>query len=252
MEKENYELINRLDDFIDSALYKSYVSTTHFLNPHEQALAIQKLKSIHGIKYEVQGGYTNSERNIVVVYPDDSYTQIENYLSVAKIEFNKFDTKYLEHRMILGSILSLGIKRDVIGDIILDENAAYVIATKAMAKYIDEHLLKVGGAHISTTYLDDTKSINLNLKEPTVIAGTIASLRIDCVLALALKISRTKANELIKNQLVYINWQLVNKATQQVSEGEAITVRRKGRITLKEIGGHSRKNRIRVKLEVLG
>lgn len=252
MEKSNYELINRLDDFADSALYKSSVNTTHFLNPFEQSLSVQKLKTIHGIKYDIQGGYENSERNIIVIYPDDSYTQIEDYLAVVKIDFTKFDSKYLEHRMILGSVLSLGITRDGIGDIILDKTFAYVIATKKMAKYIDDNLLTVGRAHVNTTYIDDTQSIKLNIKEVKMITGTIASLRIDCVLALALKTSRTKANDLIKNQLVYANWQLVNKATYQVSEGDTITVRKRGRVILKEIGNNSRKNRVWVKLEVLG
>lgn len=252
MEKENYELINRLDDFIANAIYKHSISTTHFLNPFEQSLAVQKLKNINGIKFEIDGGYSGSERNIVIVYPDDNYTKIDDYLSVVKIDFTKFDTKYLEHRMILGSVLSLGIKREGIGDIIIDKTCAYIIATKKMAKYIDDHLLNVGHAHVSTTYIEDTKSINLELKKPAVITGTIASLRIDCVLALALKTSRTKANQLIKNQLVYINWQLVNKATLQVSENEIITVRKKGRIIVKEIGNLSRKNRIWIQLEIFG
>lgn len=229
LEKENYELINRLDDFIEKAIYKNSISTTHFLNPYEQSLAVQKLKSVNGIEFKIDGGYSSSERNIVIIYPDDNYTKIDDYLSVVKIDFTKFDTKYLEHRIILGSVLSLGIKREGIGDIIIDETCAcaYLIATKKMAKYINDHLLKVGHAHVSTTYIDNAKSINLELKQPTVITGTIASLRIDCMLALALKTSRTKVNQLIKNQLVYINWQLVNKATLQVSENDIITVRKK-------------------------
>ena len=47
MEKKDYELANRLDDFIESALYRNTVSSTHFLNPYEQSLAINKLKHLN-------------------------------------------------------------------------------------------------------------------------------------------------------------------------------------------------------------
>lgn len=252
MDKKEHELINRLDDFIHSALYKNIINTTRFLNPYEQSLAVQKLRTINGVLYKIDGGYQSSERNIIAVYPDNEYTEPEKYLALVKVQFTKYDTRYLNHRMILGSVLSLGIKRDGIGDIIIDKDAAYIIATKQMAKYIDDHLLKVAHAHVSTTYVDDTTSIKLDLKEPAIVSGTIASLRIDCIIALALKISRTKANDLITKQLVYVNWQLVTKPTMIVEEGQTITVRKKGRILLTHIGDISRKNRVWVELEVLG
>jgi len=250
MEKKDYELANRIDDYIDLALYKNITSSTRFLNPYEQSLIIQKLKVTKGIKYKVQGGYENSERNIILIYPDDDYIELEDHLAVVKIQFTKYDTKYLNHRMILGSVLSLGIKRDGIGDIIIDNDKAYLIATKQMAKYIDENLLKVAHAHITTEYIDDISSVNLDLKEPMIIKGTIASLRIDCILSLALKASRTKACDLIKNQLVYVNWQLVTKPTLNIEENQIITIRKKGRVILKDIGNASKKNRIWVELQV--
>ena len=250
MEKQDYQLLKRIDDYIHIAQYKNTVSYTRFLNPYEQSIAIQKLKTEKDIKYIVSGGYEGSERNIIIIYPDNDYTDIENNLSVAKIVFSKHDTKYINHRMILGSVLSLGIKRDGVGDIIIDQSTAYIIATKQMGKYICDNLLQIGRAHISTEYIDSTNNINLNIKEADAITGTIASLRIDCILALALKISRSKAAELIANQLVYINWQLVTKPTIQIDINQIITIRKKGRVILKDIGKNSRKNRIWVELAV--
>lgn len=250
--KDNYQLLNRLDDYIDLALYKYTTSTTRFLNPAEQSLAIDKLTKTKGIKYKIEGGYEQSERNIIIIYPDEDYIELDEYLALAKVDFTKYDRKYLNHRMILGSVLALGIKRDGVGDIILDTECGYIVATKQMAKYIAENLVQVGGANVSTTYIDSTAEATLNLKEPKIITGTIASLRIDCILSLALKISRTKACDLIANQLVFVNWQLATKSTMQIEENQIITVRKKGRIILKSIGNASRKNRIWVEVEVLG
>lgn len=251
MDKTNYELTNRLNDFIDLALYKNIISTSRFLNPYEQSLAVGMLKTVIGIKHNIFGGYENSERNIIVICPENRYVEPSNYLALVKVEFSKYDTKYLNHRMILGSALSLGIKRDGIGDIFLGEDAAYIVATKKMAEYIDNNLLNVAHANVSTTYIDNTASINLKLKDPITIKGTIASLRIDSILALALNVSRVKACDLIKNQMVYVNWQLVAKPTQLIDEGQIITIRKKGRVILKCIGNNSRKNRIWVELQII-
>lgn len=252
MDKTEYELLNRIDDYIDHAIYKNLISVTRFLNPYEQSTVINKLKNIKDIKYEIYGGYKYSERNVIAISPDNASASPENYLALVKINFTKFDTKYINHRMILGSVLALGITRDGIGDIILDSenNTAYVIATKKMAEYIYDHLIKVGGANVSALYIEDTSSAKLTLKEPFYVNGTVSSLRIDSILALALKTSRTKAVELIKDQRVYINWQLVLKPTHIVKEGQIITVRKKGRIMLTNILGSTKKDRMRVELQV--
>ncbi|MEX1375890.1 MAG: YlmH/Sll1252 family protein [Eubacteriales bacterium] len=250
MEKEDYQLLSRLDDYIHLALYKNTSSCTRFLNPHEQSVAIQKLKAEKVIQHKVFGGFEGSERNIIIIYPDNEYIEAEDDLSAAKIIFTKYDTKYINHRMILGSVLSLGIKRDGLGDIIIDKNTAYIIATKQMGKYICDNLLQIGRAHVSTEYIDNIDNINLSIKEPATITGTIASLRIDCILALALKTSRSKAAEMISNQMVYLNWQLVTKTSIQVEINQIITIRKKGRVILKDIGSNSRKNRIWVELQV--
>ncbi len=252
MEKSEYELISRLDDYIDAVVYKKQACATRFLNPYEQSLAVNKLKNIQGLKYEILGGYDLSERNIIIIYRDEVKIDTEKFLSLVKIAFTKFDTKYINHRMILGSVLSLGITRDSVGDIVtdVDNHFAYVIATKKMAEYINNHLSKVAHANISTLYIDDFSSVKLNLKKPCYVSGTVASLRIDSILALALKASRNKTAEIIKNQMVYVNWQLVSKPTQIVKEGQIITVRKRGRILITDILGSTKKDRIRVKLQV--
>lgn len=251
-QKDTYQLLNRLDDYIDKASNKYMVSATRFLNPYEQSLCISKLTAQKDISYNIFGGYENSERNMIIIHPIDMPIDLYEYLSAVKIEFSKYDTKYLNHRAILGSVLSLGISRDGIGDIIINSknNSAYLIAAKKMAIYINNNLLQVARAHITTSHLENISQVNLDINESKIITGTVASLRIDCILSLALKTSRNKACDLIKEQLIYINWQLVNKPTAIVKESDKITIRKKGRVVVKQIGNTSKKNRIWVELEV--
>ena len=45
----------------------------------------------------------------IIICPDDFTAESNDYLAAVKIKFTKFDIKYANHRMILGSVLSLGI-----------------------------------------------------------------------------------------------------------------------------------------------
>jgi len=250
MNENNKELLRRIDDLADAAIYKNQVSVSRFLSPPEISAACSKLQRLSGIGYELYGGYDGSERNAVVIFPEGKIPDPQVYFAAIKIHFSKYDVKYANHRMILGSLLSLGIKRDGIGDIIIDNDTAYIMAAKQMAEYICNNLSGVSRATVSAEYIDDLSSINLNSAEPSIVSGTVASLRIDSVLSLAMKIPRSKAAELINDQLVYVNWQNISKSTFIVQEGHIISVRRKGRIIVKNIGGISKKGRTYIELEV--
>ncbi|MBN2879420.1 MAG: hypothetical protein JXN65_07300 [Clostridia bacterium] len=250
MNENDKELLRRIDDLTDAAIYKNQVSVSRFLSPPEISAACKKLQRIPGIKYELYGGYEGSERNAVIIFPEGKAPNPQEYFAAIKIHFSKYDIKYSNHRMILGSLLSLGIKRDGIGDIIIDDDTAYIIAAKQMAEYICHNLSYVSRAAVSAEYIDDLSSLNLNSGNPVIVSGTVASLRIDCVLSLAMKIPRSKAAQLINDQMVYVNWQNIAKPTFIVQEGHIISVRRKGRIIINNIGGVSKKGRTYVEMEV--
>ncbi len=94
-------------------MYKNYdVKSTEFLNPYEVKNAVAILNSTNEIKYSVDGGYEQAERSTVFIYPFYmEYEDIEDTLRFLQIEGN-FKFKNISHKDYLGSILSLGIKRE--------------------------------------------------------------------------------------------------------------------------------------------
>ena len=108
------ELKNKMYKVIDKAnsCLKNYdIRTTEFLNPFEIKNAKDILNSETDLKYKVDGGYQNAERQLIYIFPyymeeDD----IESNLKVIQIEGN-FKFKSISHRDYLGALLNLGIKR---------------------------------------------------------------------------------------------------------------------------------------------
>lgn len=80
------------------------------------------------------------------------------------------------------------------------------------------------------------------------IAGTVATLRLDAVMALGFSLSRSRAVLLIKGGLVGVNGSSVETPAHRLKEGDLISVEKRGRLELAALEGESRKGRCRVKL----
>ena len=87
-------------------------------------------------------------------------------------------------------------------------------------------------------------------REEKHISDTVASLRLDNIVSSAFSMSRTKAEAGIRGGSVYVNHMEVLDLDFQIKEGDLINFRKKGRARLIEIGGKSKKNRIRITFSV--
>jgi len=79
---------------------------------------------------------------------------------------------------------------------------------------------------------------------------TVASLRLDNIVSSAFALSRAKAAEAIRRGIVSVNSMEALKVDQEITEGDRIVLRGKGKVVLAETGGRSRKDRIIVTFNV--
>ena len=79
---------------------------------------------------------------------------------------------------------------------------------------------------------------------------TVASLRLDSVLASGMRISRAKAAEIIRQGLVSVDHQAEERIDRQLAEGQLLSVRHFGRIRLRQVDEPTRKDRLPVTLEI--
>lgn len=239
--KEDKILLAGIEDKIEKCL-NSYTTTyTGFLDIRQRSMAENLCRGIHGLKYDFYGGYEDAERRVGVFLPD--YAELEDYNPLSLMRITQKGPKTLTHRDYLGSLTALGIKREVVGDILVRENGADVIILKDMAPFLLLNYEKAGRASLNIEMfpIEDLIIPEGNFEERR---DTIASLRLDNVIASAFSLSRTKAAEAIKEGLVYVNSSQSGKGDGTVKQGDRLVLRGKGKVILHEVGGRTKKDRI--------
>lgn len=195
-------------------------------------------------KIKIFGEDMELERLMLCFYNEYEKENISFDISILEISYNKKYAKTLNHRNFLGSIMGLGVQREKIGDIILDdENKAICFVSNDIKDYILINLDKVGASKVSVKEFDAyTYKIPAKKFEPKHII--IPSTRLDSIVSSAFNISRGKASELIKANKVLVNTVEVNSVSKSIMEGDIITLRGFGKIKIKDIKSKTKKDNI--------
>ena len=246
---EDKLLISKLFDKIEMSNKSNKVETTDFLNEVEQNL-IQKVLYLVGFQnYRFFGGYDGSTRKVVVIFPEKMKEIFEKecfkydtIFSVFRIEIPRETNLNYNHSVYLGGIIKLGIRREKIGDILIDENGnADIILKKETEKYLFssfKQLNRFRDASISNIKLQDLIKVEPKFETCKIITS---SLRLDNIVSELAKTSRNKALEIIEQERVFLNYVSESKNTKQVKESDTITIRGKGKFIIDEIVGNTKK-----------
>ena len=142
MADEENMLKKRFIELAERSYSKNIYTFTEFLSPAEQSV----LKfCVKGVPYHFEGGYENFEKAVAVFGSEE----ICGYIEPAPISYIKIEPcsmKFsgdLAHRDFLGSIMSLGIRRSTLGDLIVKENVAFAPCLDNIAGYICENLVEI-------------------------------------------------------------------------------------------------------------
>lgn len=216
---------------------------SRFLDPKELALIKANLRPRQ--PFMLWGGYDDSERKMIGFFPDFIEPEA-SFFPVTALRI--VSREPLGHRTILGSVMGLGIERNLIGDVAMEEGGAVLFACSSIADYIQMNLTKAGRAGVKLSpATPESLQILPRAWEP--ICGTVASLRLDCVLGLLTGASRSSAEDMLKRELVLVNHTLCKKGSTLLCEGDVLSVRGFGRAEFSELGGETRKGRMKIVLK---
>ncbi len=243
MEKEDLIICNRFKELAYQCDTRNYHTFTDFLNLNEINLFYTIHKELPNVRHSLWGGYPSAERCVLAFHNEQTIEQSEYQIQCIKIApTNAKFSNTLTHRDFLGALINLGIERAVLGDILVQENVAYVFCLYSMTEYIITNLTKVKHTTVKCSLVtDDTVDITPSYKE---INGTIASNRLDTILALAFHQSRSSISGLIAGGKVFVGGRLVLSNSYELKENDIVSVRGYGKFVFKGIHNVSKKGRL--------
>ena len=245
LNKEDTLLLAYVLDKYEMCLNKNFQTATYFLDLRQQGI-IKNIAKEFKVNYSFSGGFDDAERKLLYFIPD--YLDEADTTDIKIVEATHSGHKSLSHRDYLGSVLSLGLKRESIGDIIVNGNTAQIITTEKMAEFLKNNYIKAGHVPLSCE-IKPISEITLAEKKVKLITDTVMSLRLDSVVSSCFSISRTVAAQNISAGKVFLNDTEMLKCDKQVSENDKIILRGKGKAILKNIAGTSKKGRIWIEIE---
>lgn len=243
------------------------ITCTHFLNPAEQFFLAEYIR-FRGLSDRAVffGGAEGAQRKKLFALPEyvsaladggDVIEMAKSYLGddafdICTLKVAGGGFRDFSHRDYLGGILSLGLERSVIGDIApIDEFSAYIFVSKSAARFLTEgDFLETGGIRIAHDKVKITRAtlpsgfvIEQKYKDVT---DTVASSRLDCVVASLCNLSRESAKEKILAFEVEHNYDTAESISAEVNANDHISVRGVGKFKIVSVTDPTKKGRLRL------
>lgn len=241
-------LKNRIRELAEKSYQQSVYMHTFFLTLSEQSLYYTIEREISYAHGTFSGGYEDAERKVLMFGSEELFGYTGDFpISCLRIQplAPKF-SEVLTHRDYLGAILNLGIERECIGDILVENSGAYVFCMDNMLEFLQQNITKIKHTLVNATRVEPDEICIQQKRKP--IEGFLASFRLDTVISLGFGMSRKESITFIKNKRVFVNGRLTETAGKTVSEGDIISVRGKGKIKFEKVRGQSKKGRFSVLL----
>ncbi|MFD1038064.1 RNA-binding protein [Virgibacillus byunsanensis] len=249
--KEEQPFIDQVLSWKEQVEQTFQAKLTEFLDPREQHIIEMIIGPTNDdINMYSFGGGLHTERKRVIIAPfyeermDDLFQ-----LSLLQASYqNKFIT--LTHPDVMGAFLSLGIKRNKLGDIFVENGMIQIITAAEIAPFILANLTSIKKAKIKLEEKPLSEKIEneLHWKE---MDKTVSSLRLDAVLKEIYNVSRKDASEFIHKGQVKVNFKVVEDGKFSLQEGDLLSVRGKGRSKLIKINGRTKKDKWKIAIAII-
>jgi len=221
---------------------------TSFLDPRGQYILEVIVGSFEDMKVSYFGGQS-AERKRAIIAPS-YFEPTEDDFEEVLIQIN-YPEKFvsIQHQHVLGTLMSLGIEREQVGDILVGDTIQFVL-TKQLESYIMMELTKIKGA---TVKLDSIpfKDMIQSKENWNIHHSTVSALRLDVVLKEMIRKSRSIAKQLIEKKRVKVNHTLIDSPDFQLQNNDLLSIQGFGRARIVDIGGKTKKEKVHITYQTL-
>ncbi len=246
--ENNQLLIAKIEDKIRISKIQNKITNTEFLNENQIVFSKKELIKQKEKRCFFFGGYEEAARKILIIYPEkiekeEVVKNINNIITAIKVELPNEIYGRLEHKNYLGTIMSFGLTRERIGDIIVYKDKAYIIVLKENAEYIKTELKQEKRFKKAKIGIIDINKIEPKPIEFEGIKISVNSLRLDNIISEVLKTSRKIAQEQIEQEKIFINYEVETKNTKALKEKDILVIRGNGKYIIEEFLGENKKRK---------
>ena len=227
MNEHQQQNLKRFSELAERARQSGYYTYSSFHSCETASLAFEVASES---EMKIWGGMENSERVIVRFGNPEDLSYDEDFpIRVLLIEPKqaKF-AETLTHRDFLGAILNLGIERDMVGDILVQNNSAYCFVLEKVADVFSRDLDRVKHTAVNCKLVEDVPENYLPKRKEENI--TVTSPRLDAILAKVYHLSRTDAKALFDMEKVTLNGQICHNPETILKENSIVSVRGYGKL----------------------
>ena len=263
---ERARLEARIDDYLARS-ERGSAAVSCFFTPRERRQAEQYL-TVRGAmgRCLFWGGYEGAERVCLLVLPS-FYEELSDWIDadggidalfadveddrVVALRITGSGYRNLTHRDYLGSLLGLGLERDALGDIAVQSpREAVVFCKRRLVGFLQETLEKVASDTVRCReWVLDESFTDGRSYQP--ISDTVASARLDCVVAALTNLSRDDAQNAVRSGLVELDFEPEERADRILVAPVTISIRGFGRFILRAFDGETKKGRLRLRADRL-
>lgn len=237
----------RFQELADRSNAKGYATYSDFLG-------LAEISDFFAVRFSVStnlwGGYENAER-CVACFGDREYFADKSDYPIKCILIKPVNQKFadtLSHRDFLGSLMGLGIRREVLGDIIISENKGYLFCLETIADYIVENLTQVKHTTVKCELTDNVPTDVLPQPEKHEII--VSSERLDVIVSTIYKMSRSQVLPIFHTEKVFVNGVVKTSPSTTLNVGDKVSVRGFGRFIYKGVLRRTKKERLVISVDV--
>lgn len=243
-DEEDKILLSKIYDNYVRSCQKNYNTYSDFISEEKKEILTDIFCREDFVKFHVYGGYEGAERVVSAFLANDN----EYDFPIVCLEITGRNIESLSHRDILGSLMGLGIKRETVGDILIDDRC-FIFVKKEIADYIVFNLTKAERIPVSCDYYYGEE---ISKKEKfEIVNTTISSNRLDVILSAGFKIKRTDAVKYINQGRVTVSGKMNVSSDLRIKENDRISLRGHGKIIFLGESGTSKKGRTIINIKKL-
>lgn len=231
----------RLTDAVEMAKRRSRCHFVGFLDEREAEFARSLMRRLRFDRFLLWGGHEEAERVLFGAFPSRLDPDVSSFpLTAVTARFRREDV--LTHRDLLGGLLSQGVQREALGDILIETGRAVFFVRGELASFLVDQTDRIGRAGVK---------LSAGAEEPLPPAhryeefsAVVASPRLDCVVAAVAGLSRDKAASAIASGLVTLNYREELSSSRLLEEGAKLSIRGKGKYVIDRLGPNTKKGRL--------